>query len=90
MTNIKWLQNLMRAGEQKHNSSEQGPNMFAVYYVNTDVGRRLAELELYILLSKIIPLFHLSTDVKELELVQRTVLTSEKPVRIKMTPRQQQ
>ena len=51
------------------------------------VGRRLAELELYILLAKIIPLFHLSTDVKELEVVQRTVLTTEKPVRIKMTPR---
>ena len=72
-------------GDKLHHSI-----IITVDRVNTDVGRRLAELELYILLSKIIPLFHLSTDVKELELVQKTILTSEKPVRIKMTPRQQQ
>ena len=51
------------------------------------VGRRLAELELYILLSKIIPKFHLSTNLQELELIQRTVLTTNHPVKIKMIER---
>ena len=53
------------------------------------IGQRLAELELYILLAKIIPKFCLSTDVRELELTQKTVLTTEKPVKIKMIKREQ-
>ena len=40
-------------------------------------------------ISKIIPKFHLSTDIEELELTQKTVLTTEKPVKIKMFERQQ-
>ena len=49
----------------------------------------MAELELYVLLSKLIPKFHLSTEMQELELSQKTVLTSEKPVKIKMVTREQ-
>ena len=49
----------------------------------------MAELELYVLLSKLIPKFHLSTEVQELELCQKTVLTTEKPVKIKMVERKQ-
>ena len=59
------------------------------YDSNLFIGRRLAELELYILLSKLIPKFHLSTEVQELELCQKTVLTTEKPVKIKMVERKQ-
>ena len=51
------------------------------------IGRRLAELELYVLLSKIIPKFHISTEMKELKLVQKTVLTTDNPVKLKLTPR---
>ena len=47
----------------------------------------MAELELYILLSKIIPKFHLSTEIDALELTQKTVLTTEEPVKIKMIER---
>jgi hypothetical protein len=39
--------------------------------------------------SKLIPKFHLSTDEQELELCQKTVLTTEKPVKIKMIKREQ-
>ena len=56
---------------------------------NLFIGRRLAELELYILLSKLIPKFQLSTDIQELELSQRTIVTTEKPVKIKMVKREQ-
>ena len=51
------------------------------------IGRRLAELELYVLLSKIIPKFYLSTDVQELELTHKTVITTNKPVIIKIIER---
>ena len=53
------------------------------------IGRRLAELELYVLLSKLIPKFCLSTEMQELELYQTTILTTKNPVKIKMVKREQ-
>ena len=50
-------------------------------------GRRLAELELYLLLSKFISKFYFSTDVQELELTHKTVITTDKPVKMKMIER---
>ena len=49
----------------------------------------MAELELYVFLSKLIPKFHLSTEVQELELYQTTILTTKNPVKIKMVKREQ-
>ena len=45
-------------------------------------GRRLAELEIYILLTKLIPRFTLSTDKDSIALFQGTVLKPNEPVPI--------
>ena len=44
-------------------------------------------MELYLLLSKLITKFHLSTDIQELELTHKTAVTTDKPVKIKMVER---
>ncbi len=50
-------------------------------------GRRLAELELYILLTKLIPRFTLSTDKDSIALFQGTVLKPNEPVTISISKR---
>ena len=51
-------------------------------------GRRLAELEIYILLTKLIPRFTLSTDKDSIDLFQSTVLKPNEPVPITFKERQ--
>ena len=50
-------------------------------------GRRLAELEIYILLTKLIPRFTLSTDKDTIALFQGTVLKPNEPVPITIKER---
>lgn len=54
-----------------------------LYYI----GRRVAELELYVLMAKIIPRYVLSTNLKEMQVKRFNFLTPRKPVHLKFTPR---
>ena len=53
-------------------------HLFLQHILST--GRRLAELELYILLAKALPKYQLSTSLKEIKLKQSTVLQPAVPV----------
>ena len=57
----------------------------ALYYFFT--GRRLAELELYILIAETLPKYLISTDIKELKLIQKLLIRPDMPVQINFKPR---
>ena len=48
-------------------------------------GRRIAELELYLLLVQVLRRFNLSTDQTEIKLIQKTALRPDEPVRMRFT-----
>ena len=50
-------------------------------------GRRLAEMEMFVLMIKLLPMYILSTNVKELELKYGTVCSPMLPLHINFTRR---
>ncbi|KAK7100964.1 cytochrome P450 10-like [Littorina saxatilis] len=51
------------------------------------IGRRIAEQELHILLAKVVQKFELSYHHEDVEAILNTVITPDRPVQIKFTPR---
>jgi len=56
-------------------------------YINIIVGRRLAELEIFVLLTKIIPRFTLSTSKESIDIAQKTTLLPNESIPVTFTER---
>ena len=48
-------------------------------------GRRFAELELYILMTRLLPKYRLSTDIQHMKIVKKLVLQPNIPLHIKFS-----
>ena len=53
----------------------------------THAGRRLAELEMHVLLSKTLMKYQMTTDVKDIKVTQKVILKPDTPLQIKFHPR---